>query len=220
MLPKKAVVSNSNYSKRTNFGKSIPLSDNSSSPAQKSDRAPRRGSVEKSAEPHFLAIGRIIKPHGVHGEVRVELLTDVPERFEWLDAVFVGEANPRRLELESVRFHQGVVLLKLSGYPTRTEAELLRGELLQVPRSEAVPLEDDEYFLYQLEGMDVYTVDEVFIGQLTEILETGANNVFVVDGPTGQHLLPDIPDVVKDIDIENGRIIITPLPGLLTGLDQ
>jgi 16S rRNA processing protein RimM len=167
-----------------------------------------------------LAVGRITRPHGVHGEVRVELMTDVPERFEWLDAVYVGEKNPWRTPIESVRYHQGVVLLRLAGYPTRDEAEALRGQLLQVLESEAVPLAEDEYFLYQLQGLSVFTEKGTFIGRLSEVLETGANNVFVVDGDRGQHLLPDVPDVIKDIDIENGRITIQPMPGLIDGLDE
>ncbi len=189
-------------------------------PASPPGPAQKRGSVEPSAEPHFLAVGRITRPHGVHGEVRVELLTDVPERFEWLDAVYVGEKNPRRTVIESVRYHQGVVLLRLAGYPTRDEADALRGELLQVPESEAVPLEEGEYFLYQLAGLNVFTEAGTRIGRLSEILETGANNVFVVNGDNGQHLLPDIPDVIKEIDIENGRITIHLLPGLIEGLEE
>jgi 16S rRNA processing protein RimM len=185
-----------------------------------STQSSNRGSVEESAEPRFLAVGRIAKPHGVLGEVRVELMTDHPERFEWLDAIYVGEKNPRRVPIVSVRYHQDVVLLKLEGYPTRTEAELLRGELLQVPESEAVPLEDDEYFLYQLIGIEVFTEQGRHLGQLTEILETGANNVFVIDNEGRQYLIPDIPDVIREIDIENRRLVIHPMPGLIADLDE
>ncbi len=147
-------------------------------------------------------------------------MTDVPERFEWLEAVYVGERNPRRMTIESVRYHQDYVLLKLAGYPSRNEAEQLRGELLQVLESEAVPLEEDEYFLHQLLDLDVITDDGRGIGRLVEVLETGANNVFVVEGPNGQILLPDIPDVIKEIDIEGGRMIITPLEGLIDDPDE
>jgi 16S rRNA processing protein RimM len=166
-----------------------------------------------------LAIGRVTKPHGVHGEMRVELLTDHPERFEWLDVVYVGERDPRPIAVESVRYHQGGVLIKLAGYPDRTEAERLRGELLQVPESEAVPLEEGEYFLFQLEGLEVYTDQGLHLGRLNEVLETGANNVFVIEGGKRQYLVPDIPDVIRDIDFESGRLVIHPLPGLIDGLD-
>lgn len=196
------------------------LSKKAQTPKPESTQSSNRGSVEESAEPRFLAVGRIAKPHGVLGEVRVELMTDHPERFEWLDAIYVGEKNPRRVPIVSVRYHQDVVLLKLEGYPTRTEAELLRGELLQVPESEAVPLEDDEYFLYQLIGIEVFTEQGRHLGQLTEILETGANNVFVIDNEGRQYLIPDIPDVIREVDIENRRLVIHPMPGLIADLDE
>jgi 16S rRNA processing protein RimM len=162
-----------------------------------------------------LAVGRVIKPHGVHGEVRVEMLTDVPERFGWLEYIYVGERNPRRVAVEGVRYHQEFVLLRLAGYPTRDEAETLRNELLLVPEDEAVPLEEGEYFLHQLIGLEVLTEAGRSLGRLSDVLETGANNVFVVDGPGGQHLIPDIPDVVIQVDVDGGRIVIRPLPGLL-----
>ena len=176
---------------------------------------PKGGSADDSAEPRFLAIGRVTKPHGVQGEVRVELMTDLPQRFKWLKTVYVGERNPRPVAVESVRFHQEFVLLKLAGYPTRTEAEALRNELLQVPEEEAIPLEEGEYFLHQLLGLEVQTEDGQSLGRLTDVLETGANNVFVVSGADGEHLIPDIPDVVQAVDVVGGRIIIRPLPGLL-----
>lgn len=176
---------------------------------------PERGSVENSAEPRFLAVGRVLKPHGVHGEVRVEPLTDQPERFEWLEYVYVGETALRRVAVESVRHHQQFVLLKLAGYPTRTEAEQLRDELLLVTEADAIPLAEDEYYLYQLEGLEVFTEEGEALGRLTEVLETGANNVFIIEGPRGQLLLPDIPDVVREVDIEGGRLVVRPLPGLL-----
>lgn len=176
---------------------------------------PEGGSAAESAESRFLAVGRVIKPHGVNGEVRVEPMTDQPERFGWLKAIFVGEDKPRRVGVVSARRHGDFVLLKLDGYPTRTEAELLRNELLQVPEDEAIPLEEGEYFLHQLLGLQVVTESGQNLGRLTEVLETGANNVFIIDGPGGELLVPDIPDVVLEVDVAGGRVVIRPLPGLL-----
>jgi 16S rRNA processing protein RimM len=165
--------------------------------------------------PEFLAVGRVSRPHGVHGEVRVEPLTDDPERFRALRAVYLDEAAPHPVAVEGVRFHQGLVLLRLAGYPTRDEAERLRGALLLIPESEAVPLAEGEYFLHQLVGIAAYTADGEPLGTLSEVLETGANNVFIIDGPRGQLLVPDIPDVIQEVDIAAGRLVIRPLPGLL-----
>lgn len=175
----------------------------------------QRGLVENSIEPRFLVIGEIVKPHGVRGEVRVLPHTDVPERFTWLETVYLGEDNPQPVVVEMARLHQKIVLVKLAGYDDRDAADSLRGNLLLVPETEAIPLEEGEYFLYQLEGLAVFSDEGDELGVLTQVLETGANNVFVVSGADREILLPDIEEVILDIDFENGRITVHLLPGLL-----
>lgn len=182
------------------------------------DRDPKtnqRGSEGKNSEPRFLVIGQIVKPHGVKGEVSVVPHTDLPERFSWLEEVYLGDESPIPVAIEAVRFHKGRLLLKLAGYDSREQAQELRGKLLQIPEDQAIPLEEGEYFLYQLIDLLVETTDGVEVGILTEIIETGANNVFVVQGPDGVVLIPDIPDVVSEIDFDQKRMIIQVLPGLL-----
>jgi 16S rRNA processing protein RimM len=151
----------------------------------------------------------------VHGDVRVTPYTDLPERFSWLKTVYVGEEKPRAVAVEKSRKHKDWILVKLAGYDSREEVAVLRGELLLVPEEEAIPLEEDEYFLFQLIGLTVETVDGVELGTLVEIIETGANNVFVVRGATEEHLLPDIPEVIVSIDFDEQRMIVDPLPGML-----
>jgi 16S rRNA processing protein RimM len=175
----------------------------------------QRGLVESSAEPRFLVIGEVMKPHGVRGEVRVLPHTDLPERFTWLKTVYLGEKNPRPVVVEAARLHQNLILLKLAGYDDRDAADSLRGEWLQVPESEAIPLEEGEYFLYQLVGLAVFSDEGEHLGELTRVLETGANNVFVVTGADREILLPDIDDVILAIDFDNGRMTVHLLPGLL-----
>ena len=110
--------------------------------------------MESSTEPRFLVIGKILRAHGVRGEVRVLSHTDMPERFSWLKEVYVGERDPKPIAVEGVRFHQNWVLLKLVGYDFRDQIDVIKGELLQVPIEDAIPLEEDEYFLFQLLGLD------------------------------------------------------------------
>jgi 16S rRNA processing protein RimM len=162
-----------------------------------------------------LVVGEIGKPHGVRGEVMVIPHTDLLERFTWLDEIYIGQTNPFPVALERVRFHKGRPLLKFAGYNNRDEVEGLRGQLLQVPEDQAIPLEDNEYFLFQLLGILVETVDGQHLGTLTEVIETGANNVFIVQGAQGEILIPDIPEVISEIDFENQKMIVNPLPGLL-----
>ena len=174
-----------------------------------------RGLVDTSAEPRFLLIGEVMKPHGVRGEVRVKPHTDAPERFTWLETVYLGEHDPQPVAVEAARLHQGLVLLKLVGCDDRDAADSLRGQWLQVPLEEAIPLEEGEYYLFQLIGLEVYSDEGEYLGELTQVLETGANHVFIVSDGKREILLPDTDEVVVAIDFENGRLTAHLLPGLL-----
>lgn len=126
----------------------------------------------------------------------------------------MGEEDPRPMPVERVRRHQGVIILKLGGCDTRSDAETLRHQWLQVAIEEALPLDEGEFFYYQLLGLQVETATGEVLGELHEILQTGANDVFVVQGPGGELLLPDIPDVILDIDPAAGRIVVQIPAGL------
>jgi 16S rRNA processing protein RimM len=175
----------------------------------------RQQGAKSAGQTDSLAIGRIVRSHGVGGEVRVVVYTDLPERFTWLQSVLVGEENPQAVNVERVRFHKEQVILKLAGYDSRDAAETLRGQLLQVPEGEAIPLGEGEYFLYQLLGLAVYSEEGEHLGDVVELLETRANSVFIVKGSRGEILLPDTPEVVREIDFELGRMTVHLLPGLL-----
>ena len=170
--------------------------------------------MDDSIEPRFLVIGQITKPHGVRGEVRVLPLTDDATRFTWLEKAFVGEHNPQPVVVESARLHKEMVLVKLMGFDGRNAAEQLRGQWLQILVEDAIPLAENEYYLYQLEGLQVVSDEGQQLGKLVDVIETKANNVFVVEGALGQILLPDTTEVILEIDFENGRMIVTLLPGL------
>lgn len=166
-------------------------------------------------EPRFLAVGQVVKPHGIRGEVAVEILTDFPGRFALLERVYLNEKEPRQVPLEGVRFHKGRALLKLGGYDDRTAVEALRGEMVLVPIDEAMPLEPDQYYQEDLIGLEVWTIDDEYLGDVVEILETGANDVFIVQGDRGEILLPAIEQVVQWIDLEENRMVVELMEGLI-----
>jgi 16S rRNA processing protein RimM len=181
-----------------------------------SDSPESRGSGRppQPAEPRLLAVGRVLRPHGLRGELRVELLTDYPERFALHRLLYLGPtAQP--YELEAVRFHKEAALIKLVGCDDRDAAGLLRGQLVQIPMDQAVPLEDGEYYLFQVIGLEVVTDAGESLGRVVEVIDTHANDVYLVRGPRGEVLLPAIADVVQEIDWEARRIRVTLLPGLL-----
>lgn len=151
----------------------------------------------------------------------MDILTDEPDRFGWLEEILLSRREtdpPQPYPIEGIRFHQQYVLLKLGGVEDRQSAETLRNYLVRVPRSEAIPLGEGEFFLFQLLGMDVISDDETWLGTVRDIIQTGANDVFVVDGgPHGEILLPDTEEVVLRIDADARHIIVHLLDGLLAG---
>jgi 16S rRNA processing protein RimM len=176
---------------------------------------------QPASDPAFLVLGRILRPHGVRGEMLLQIITQFPERIADLGTVFIGTdphdpASAAPFAVASTRQHRGQLLIRLDGIADRNEAELCRNKLLMVALDDAVPLAEDEYYQFQVIGAEVVTADGESLGQIDEILETGANDVFVVRGGLyGEVLIPDIDDVILDVDIEHQIVTINPLPGLL-----
>ena len=170
-------------------------------------------------ERSYVVLGQVRRPHGVRGEVRVEILTDYPERIAQHDHLYLAPPGRpdrvKRCQVESVRPHKGVLLIKLAGYDDREAADKLRGMLIQLPVEEAVPLEEEEYYYFQLEGVHVETETGEYLGRVTEVLEPGAHDVYVVQGPRGEVLIPAIEDVILELDLEAGKMLVRPLPGML-----
>lgn len=174
----------------------------------------------RPAEPRFLVIGAVVGSHGVRGELKVQILTDDPQRFGLLKHVYIGleDQEPVQVPLLGYRLHKGRALLCLENVYDRTTAERLRGYLIQVPREEALPLEDGEFYEHEIIGLAVQTVAGEHLGELVEILYTGANEVYIVRGaaPGARDLLiPAIADVIQEIDLDAGRMIVELPDGLL-----
>jgi len=187
--------------------------------AIQSDTNKRGSGDERAPEPQYIVVGRVLRPHGVRGEFRMEIITDYPERLEEHGHLYLAPPHSpndvERYPLEKIRPHQGILLVKLGGCDDRNAAEELRGMLVEIPLEEAVPLEEDEYYLFQVIGSRVETEEGEWLGQLDEILETGANDVYVMHGPWGEVLLPAVDSVVLEIDPVERTIIVRPPPGTL-----
>ncbi len=169
----------------------------------------------EAAAPDFLVIGRIVKPHGVRGEVSVKVITEFPERFDEMESVYLGDARSARLvAVESVRWHKEHVLIRFESCTDRNAAEKLRGQYLQIPREDATELDADVFYHYQLEGLAVVTDTGEPLGSLSYVLETGANDVYVVATDDGELLLPATHEVIRDIDLAQGTVTVHLIPGL------
>ncbi len=161
--------------------------------------------------PDRLAIGVIAAPHGTRGEVRMQIWTHFPEHIQQLNSIFLGdEERPRRLR--QARIQKGLAILSIQGVRSREEADELRGTVVRIEREQATPLEEGEYYHFELIGLDVFTEDGTRIGSLADIIETGANDVYVVKDDEGnEHLFPALTEVIPEIDLENRRMIARPL---------
>jgi 16S rRNA processing protein RimM len=168
-----------------------------------------------SQGPEFLIIGKIIRPHGIRGEVAMRVMTAHPERLPKIETLYVGEKRlPHRVK--QIRSHKQGMLLLLEGMADRDEAETLRGQFVYIHIKNAVPLEDGEYYLFQIEGIRVITDTGEELGHLTDLIETGANDVYVVTTPDSREiLLPVIPEVIRRVDIPAGIMTVHLLEGLI-----
>ncbi|HPT77826.1 MAG TPA: ribosome maturation factor RimM [Candidatus Atribacteria bacterium] len=166
---------------------------------------------------HF-SVGIVLKPHGLKGELKVKPLTDEPARFDKLERVYVKQADGyKEYHIKSTRYDKGFVYLKLSGVDSIESASALRNQYFWIPRSEAIALPEDSYFIGDLIGSSVKTIQGNTLGTLTDVIQTGSNDVYVVKGNKGEVLIPALKSVVKNIDIRAGLVTVdlTNMEGLL-----
>ena len=164
----------------------------------------------------LVAVARIAKPRGLKGEVIADILTDFPERFDGLKTVIavMPDESRQELTLENHWFQSGRMVLKFAGFDSIDDGEKLRNAEICVPESDAVELDDGEYFDWQLAGCRVVTVSGDEIGKVRELMRTGATEILVVDGEK-EYLIPFANAICTEVDIENGVILIDPPEGLL-----
>ena len=165
----------------------------------------------------FLIIGKITSTHGLKGEVKVYPTTDDPDRFKSLEEVILVTGREELfLTVEHVKFFKQFVIVKFKEFNDINEIEKYRGASLKIRREEAVELGEDEYFEADLIGMDVLLENGEKFGVLRDVMETGANDVYIVDRVDGEEvLLPAIHDCVLDVDVEKNTMTVHLMKGLV-----
>lgn len=164
----------------------------------------------------YIAIGVIVGAHGIKGDVRIRILTDEPGQYDNLKSVYVNFNGDRHFrKIENARIATSRYILKLEGIDDRTSAERLKGALLERPLDDLAPLAENEFFIFDLIGLNVKTKEGAQIGTLTDVLELPANDVYVVSGEKQEFLIPAINEVIISIDLDSKEMIINPLDGLL-----
>ena len=164
----------------------------------------------------FFKVGVITTTHGVRGEVKVFPTTDDPARFKKLKKVILDNGKERReLEIAQVKFFKNLVILKFKVYDNINDVERFRQAKLLVTRDNAVELAEDEYFIADLIGLKASSDEGEDLGEITDVLQTGANDVYVISKEgTPDLLVPAIKDCVVNVDIEAGTIVLHLLDGL------
>jgi len=165
----------------------------------------------------YLEIGQIVNTNGLKGVVKINPFTDDVTRFEKLKTVYIERGKElKEFEIEEVRYQKKQVLVKFKNIDTIEDAQKYRECYIKINRKDAVKLPEDTYFIADLIGLDVYTIDNELIGKIEDVFSTGSNDVYVVKNNLGrQVLLPAIADVVKEVDLENKKIIVELIEGLL-----
>ena len=164
-----------------------------------------------------LEVGQIVNTFGIKGEVKVTPFTDDINRFDDLKKVYVKTRKEDKLyKVENARYHKNMVLLKLEGIENPEQAEILKNAFLEIDREDAIPLEEGQYFIVDLIGLEVYTEEGKLLGKVDDIYNAGANDIYVIKDELGkQILLPGIEEVIKQVELENGKIIVHLIPGLI-----
>lgn len=166
----------------------------------------------------YLEIGKVVSTHGLRGELRVDPWCDSPQFLCQFKTLYLKNGETK-LSVSS-RPHKTIAIVKAKGIDTIEEAEKLRGRVLYINRSDA-RLAPGEYFIQDLMGLDVIDIDtSKSYGKITDVLKTGANDVYqVTDEKKKDYLIPVIDDVVKEIDINGGKVLIKPLKGIFDDED-
>lgn len=155
----------------------------------------------------LITIGKVLAPHGVRGDVRVMPLTDFPERFRSLKTALFDDGTT--LKIKDVNYHKNFVLLKFDGLENKNDVEFLRGKLLQVEKKDLFPLPKGHYYIFDILGLNVYDQEGISLGKITDVLQTGSNDVYVVEKEDAKPLLiPALKQVVLNIDMDEKKVIV------------
>lgn len=164
----------------------------------------------------YLELGQIVNTRGLRGEVKVNSYSEDPNRFEKIKNVILKlKGQEKEYEIEKVSYTKNQVVLKFKNVNTIEEAEKLRNAIILIDRDKLGKLPEDVYYIADLIGLDVYTDKNEYLGRVDDIFNTKSNDVYVVKDDLGKNkLLPGIPEVIKEISLENGKIIVHLIEGL------
>ena len=164
----------------------------------------------------YIKVGRIINTHGIRGELKVFPLTDNLDRFDDLKIVYIGN-NKEKVEIEQVKYHKGLAIIKLKEFDNINQVLKFKDDFLYIDVEDKVELPEDHYFIFDIVDCNVYDTKGRKIGVVTDVLQYTSNDVYVVKDKekNKEYLIPAVKEFVVDIDVENKKIIIDPIEGMI-----
>ncbi|RKD34411.1 ribosome maturation factor RimM [Thermohalobacter berrensis] len=162
----------------------------------------------------YIQIGKIVNTHGIKGELKVIPLTDDIERFEKLDTIFI-EKEEDEFQVKKVWYKKNFVILKLKGYNNINDVLKFKNRFILIHKDDAIELPEDSYFIFEIKGLDVYHINGEKIGKVVDVLQPGANDVYVVKNGNKEYLIPAVKEFIKEINLEEGKIVIDPIEGMI-----
>lgn len=165
----------------------------------------------------YLIVGQLVNTHGVKGELKATALTDDPQRFKKLKWVYIDKNGTlEKYNIVGIKFFKQFVILKFTGVDSIEAAEKLKGLYLKIDRANAVKLPKDSFFITDILGLKVYDENNMLLGELADVIQTGSNDVYIVKDTEGKEILiPALKSVVKEVALEEGRISVILPKGLL-----
>ena len=173
---------------------------------------PKGDSVQRTSDVDPLIVGYVRGPKGKKGEIKIEVQTDFPDRFELGRIIYI---DGRPLTIERSQPHKNALILKLVSVDTIDSARQLQGKAIEIPLADAHVLPEGEYYRFQLLGLDVISMTGEAVGRIIDVLPTASNDVYVARGPLGEILIPATEDVIKSIDLSMRQMRIEIIDGLL-----
>ncbi|MDZ7288611.1 MAG: ribosome maturation factor RimM [candidate division KSB1 bacterium] len=178
--------------------------------------------MRRAAKQQLVMIGEIVRPHGLRGTVKVRATTENPQRFSLLQKVQLQQKASTLGEyvIERLQVTNKDVYLKFRGVNDRNHAEQLLGAQLMIAREQCLPLAKNEYYQFEIIGLPVYTLMGESLGEIVDIESCPANDVWVIRDGRREKLIPAIQSIIHEVDLQNRRVIITPIPGLLEDVPE
>lgn len=159
-----------------------------------------------------IKVGKIINTHGIKGELKILPLTDDSKRFDNLNKIYI---NDKEYMIKKVWYKKNFPIISIKNFDNINDVLNFKNQYIYITMEDTIELEKDTYFIFQIKGLNVFTIDGLEVGVVKDVLTPGANDVYVVKGKEKEYLIPAIKDCIKEINLEEKKIIIKPMKGLL-----